>query len=416
MKIKYIERCRLCGKETLTTLVDLGEQKLTGVFPAEGEEVEGGRLKLVKCTGDGGCGLVQLDRSFESELMYGDNYGYRSGLNKSMVLHLSNITKYISRLDVLREGDSVVDIGSNDGTLLGTYKDNIGFNLDKIGIDPTSKKFKKYYDKDIRLIEDFFSSNAYKTLNGSKKARVVTSIAMFYDLEDPINFAKQIREIMEDDGIWIAEQSYFPSMIDACSYDTICHEHVEYYSLKQIQYIAENAGLRIIDVSLNRVNGGSFMVTLCKENAKYDTNDSVKQFVEEEQSREVDSVDFTSDFVKQIQRNKDKLLDFLNEQKKLGKLVLGYGASTKGNVVLQHCNINQNILPAIAEVNSDKFGKHTPGTGISIISEEDAKEMKPDYFLVLPWHFRDNILSREQRFREESGCKFVFALPKFEIV
>ena len=416
MKIKYIDKCRLCGNETLTTLVDLGEQKFTGVFPGEGEKVEGGRLKLVKCTGNGGCGLVQLDRSFENELMYGDNYGYRSGLNKSMVLHLRDITKYVADMGVLREGDSVVDIGSNDGTLLGTYKDNVEFKLDKIGIDPTGKKFKKYYDSDIRLVENFFSCNAYKMINGDKKVKVVTSIAMFYDLEDPIDFAKQIAEILEEDGIWITEQSYFPTMIDACSYDTICHEHVEYYSLKQLQYIVESAGLKIIDVSLNDVNGGSFKVTSCKKEAKYDVNDSVKRLMEEEESRGVDSIDFTSDFIEQIQNNKEMLLDFLNEQKKQGKLVLGYGASTKGNVVLQYCGIDSNILPAIAEVNPDKFGKYTPGTSISIISEEDAKKMKPDFFLVLPWHFRDNTLLREEKFREETGCKFVFALPKFEVI
>ncbi len=415
MRVKRIETCRLCGKRKLTEIIDLGEQKLTGVFPKKNEEVEGGRLRLVKCTSNDGCGLVQLDRSFEKELMYGDNYGYRSGLNNSMVRHLRDITESIVKKGILKENDVVLDIGCNDGTLLGTYKEHTRLKINKIGMDPTGNKFKEYYDDDITLVSEFFSDEGFFSVS-DKKAKAITSIAMFYDLEDPVYFSRMIRNTLSDDGIWIMEQSYFPSMIDTCSYDTICHEHIEYYSLLQISIIAEKAGLRIIDVSLSDVNGGSFLVTLCKKEAGYKKSESVDKLKESEISRKVNSLEFTKNFVENVIINKQKLMQFLNEQKRMKKKVLGYGASTKGNVVLQYCGISSELLACIAEVNTDKYGNITPGTGIPIVSESDAKSMNPDYFLVLPWHFKDNILEREKEYRNESGCRFVFALPFFEVI
>ncbi len=416
MKIHIIDHCRLCGGKELTEIINIGEQKLTGIFPEAEGFVEGGVLRLVKCSKDGGCGLVQLDRSFENELMYGDNYGYRSGLNSSMVEHLSDITKKVLRWGVLRKGDIVVDIGSNDGTLLRTYGDNSDLQLEKVGIDPTGKTFSKYYEDGIILIEDFFSAKVYKAVKGDKKAKVVTSIAMFYDLEDPVDFAKQIYEVLSEDGLWITEQSYYPAMIDTFSYDTICHEHIEYYSLLQVEWIAQNSGFKVIDVETNDINGGSFKVVFCKNDAHYIEKESVQKFRMVEQSRGVNSIGFAELFVKEINNNKEILLKFLREQKKNNKLVLGYGASTKGNVVLQYCGITRDLLPCIAEVNEDKYGKVTPGTGIPIVSEKEAKSMQPDFFLVLPWHFKKNILEREEEYRLKSKCKFVFALPKFEIV
>ena len=239
---------------------------------------------------------------------------------------------------------------------------------------------------------------------------------MFYDLEDPVEFSRQVSNVLCEDGIWITEQSYFPSMIDKCSYDTICHEHIEYYSLLQISYIAKKVGLKIIDVSVNDVNGGSFLLTLCKENAEFYVNKSVEQLIENETKRNINNIDFTKDFVERVLASKHDLMNFLQEQKKNNKLVLGYGASTKGNVVLQYCGITAELLPCIAEVNVDKFGKVTPGTGIPIVSETDAKGMHPDYFLVLPWHFKEIVLEREREYRNTTNCKFVFALPDLTIV
>jgi len=416
MKITRISKCRICGGTEFAKIINLGEQKLTGVFPEKGQDIESGELSLIKCISKDGCGLVQLRDSFESEKMYGDNYGYRSGLNNSMVRHLSKITRDALEKVEVADGDFILDIGSNDGTLLSTYAKWSVKELDLVGIDPTGGKFGKYYRADIKLIPDFFSAKRIIEEKGDKKARIVTSIAMFYDLEDPIDFARQVAEILADDGIWIAEQSYFPLMVKTNSYDTICHEHIEYYSLKQMTWIAEKSGLKVVDVYTNDANGGSFRIFFAKKESKYQQTENVEKMIRDEIEVEVDSVEYTDKFVSNVLRHKEALLDFLVKQKEEGKLVLGYGASTKGNVVLQYCGINEDILPAICEVNEDKFGKYTPGTNIPIISEEEGRKRKPDYMLVLPWHFKDGILDKEEEFRKDSGCKFVFYLPEFQIV
>lgn len=412
--VKEICKCRICGNKNLVTILNLGYQELTGVFPKPEETVEGGELQLVKCFGGAEtCGLVQLKHSFESEKMYGDNYGYRSGLNISMVEHLDSIVKKIEKKMVLNDDDLIIDIGSNDGTLLSRYNNR---NLDFLGMDPTGIKFAKYYPADVELYADFFAADNVKKVRSNKKAKVVTSIAMFYDLEDPIKFAQDISSVLADDGIWILEQSYLPRMIDTVSYDTVCHEHIEFYCLKQIDYIMKHSGLKVIDVEQNEINGGSFQIMVAKENSILEIADAVQELLEWESKNGYDELEVYENFRTAIDVNKDEVRKFLDEAKENGKLVLGYGASTKGNVMLQYCEITSNDLKAIADVNEDKYGCVTPGTHISIISEDEARKMNPDYFLVLPWHFRNNILNKEKDYMKESGCKFCFAFPKMEIV
>lgn len=411
-----VSKCRICGNLDLREILNLGYQKYTGVFPhVSGEEPGGGVLRLVKCSGEGCCGLVQLAESFDPNEMYGENYGYHSSLNASMVNHLGEITNEILEQVKPKDDDVILDIGSNDGTLLGTYLKH-DFKGKLVGMDPSGGKFKEYYADGIQLIEDFFSARKFLEETGDRKVKIITSIAMFYDLEDPIAFAKDIEAILDDEGIWVIEQSYLPSMVATTSYDTVCHEHIEFYSLKQIKYIAEHVGLTIIKVSLNDTNGGSFRVTMAKRDSAFEIDDSVGDLYQQERTDNVDSPEYFDEFVKKIDVHKKMLLDFLNEQKAKGRLVLGYGASTKGNVVLQYCGITRKLLPAIAEVNSDKFGCVTPGTDIPIISEDEARRMNPDYYVVLPWHFKNNILEKEKQYRDESGVKFVFYLPEFEIV
>ena len=414
---KEIEKCRICGNKNLKTVVDLGMQKLTGVFPLPDQEVDEGPLELVKCVSgnecEDVCGLVQLKHSCDGEEMYGDNYGYRSGLNRSMVEHLTSITTEIkSKIDI-RPDDLIVDIGSNDCTLLKSYGIE---GADYVGMDPTGVKFKSFYPDYVELYPDFFSADNIVKIRSDKKAKVVTSIAMFYDLEDPVSFAKDVEHILDDNGIWVLEQSYFPMMIESNSYDTICQEHFEFYSLKQIDWIMKCAGLRIIDVVKNYINGGSFRLTVVKENSSYSTSENVSSMQNYEKENGIDSVEIFEGFRNAIEESKDKLLNFLSDAKKNNKKVYGYGASTKGNVLLQYCGITPDDFIAIAEVNEDKFGHVTPGTNIPIISEDDAKNDNPDYFVVLPWHFKDNILQREEKYRKDTNCKFVFPLPEFEIL
>lgn len=410
---KEINKCRICGNENLETVIFLGEQKLTGVFPKAGQEIAGGPLELIKCCGENSCGLVQLKHSYDSNDMYGMNYGYRSGLNKSMVDHLRSITEEIENKVDLKDNDLVIDIGSNDSTLLRAYSN---MNMDFVGMDPSGEKFKKYYPERVELIPDFFSAKNLKLARNDKKAKVVTSIAMFYDLENPIEFAKEVYEVLDDKGIWVFEQSYLPLMIEATSYDTICHEHIEFYGLKQIKWITDKAGFKIIDVELNDINGGSFKITVSKQNSKYIASEKVSMLLEEEQEKGYSDRGIYQEFVKNVEEHRNELLKFIQTEKAAGKKIFGYGASTKGNVLLQYCELTKDDIIAIAEVNEDKFGHVTPGTEIPIISEQEAKEMNPDYFIVLPWHFKENILERERKYINSSDCAFVFPLPKLEII
>jgi SAM-dependent methyltransferase len=411
-----VERCRLCGNPDLKSILNLGVQALTGVFPRDNKgDVSSGPLDLVRCnvTNESQhCGLVQLRHSFDLNEMYGDNYGYRSSLNRAMVDHLRDKVAMLTRLVQPTSDSLVIDIGSNDGTLLSFYHAG-GPTL--VGIDPTSGKFRAYYRKDIQVITDFFSSAAVKKSFGERKADIITSIAMFYDLEDPLSFVKQIAEVLSPDGVWHFEQSYLPSMLATTSYDTICHEHLEYYALRQIEWALSRAGLKIINVQLNDVNGGSFAITAAHTSSKHQPTPAVAESKANEAKLGLETDAPYRVFAELVSRHRTELLELLSKLRRENAKVLGYGASTKGNVILQYCGLGPKDLPAIAEVNSDKFGCFTPGSLIPIISEVEAHAQQPDYFLVLPWHFRDNLIHREDAYLR-SGGKMIFPMPKIEVV
>lgn len=407
---KPIPTCRICNSTKLETLFDLGFQALTGIFPkSENIDVPQAPLKLIKCQE---CDLVQLGHNYDMSLLYGDNYGYRSGLNKSMVIHLQNIVRKIRSTINLQSGDIVIDIGSNDGTLLKNYLDA---NVKLVGIDPCGNKFKHFYPSNINLIIDFFSKSSFQKVVPNGKAKIITSISMFYDLEEPQKFVNEVASILDDEGIWVFEQSYLPFMLNTNSFDTICHEHLEYYALKQVKQLLDKAELKIIDVDFNDVNGGSFAVFASKKTSKFAISKNVSNaFLQEEKLLLSDSSTYLQ-FQNRINEQKNKLWDFLKSLKERGETIIGYGASTKGNVLIQYYELTPNEIPYIAEVNEDKFNSFTPGSKIKIISEQEARAMNPDYFLVFPWHFKKFILDKEKQFLENGG-KLVFPLPSLEII
>lgn len=408
---KEITRCRASGSRDLIPVLNLGHQVLTGVFPRSAQTpVTAGPLDLVWCP-DGG--LLQLRHSYDPGEMYGDNYGYRSSLNQSMVNHLTDKVAYLQRLVPLAPGDVVLDIGSNDGTTLKAYRAS---DIRRIGIDPAGRKFRGHYPPDIHLVPDFFSAAAFRDASPAP-ARIVTSIAMFYDLEDPVDFVRQIESILRDDGLWHLEQSYMPSMLRMNSYDTICHEHLEYYSLHSLSRILAAGGLRIIDVAMNAVNGGSFAITAAKADSRAFTANAalIDWLLSQEDRMGLTTPRPYRDFEERVFRHRDDLVRLVGTLNADGRKILGYGASTKGNVLLQFCGFTASDIAAIAEVNEDKFGCVTPGSHIPIVSEQDARAMKPDYFLVLPWHFKDGIVRREREFLAAGG-KMIFPFPEIEIV
>ncbi|KAF0110510.1 MAG: NDP-hexose 3-C-methyltransferase TylCIII, partial [Chloroflexi bacterium] len=412
--IQEIEHCRICGGVDLTPIINLGSQTLTGIFPrTKDQKITSGPLELVRCndeTNQSACGLLQLHHSYDLDEMYGQNYGYRSGLNQSMMTHLQGIVRNIESLADLKKDEFILDIGSNDGSLLSFYTESKGLNL--VGIDPTGVKFKEYYQARIYLIPTFFSAAEIKKNFGSRKMKVVTSISMFYDLESPLQFMREICDVLADDGIWVLEQSYMPTMLNVTAYDTICHEHLEYYGLKQIKWMADRVDLKIISINLNDTNGGSFCIALAKKTSNYaEAEHEMKEIFSNELEMGLQTDSPYREFTKRVGSHKQELVEYFAEISRRGQKILGYGASTKGNVILQYCGLSKQELPFIAEVNPDKFGCFTPGTLIPIISEKEAREMKPDYFFVLPWHFRKGIIEREKKFLERGG-KLVFPLPE----
>lgn len=406
------KHCRLCGSAQLNMSFDLGNMASCGLFPgmAETGDDPSAPLAIIRCRD---CGLVQAAHDYEMSDLFGHTYGYRSGLNESMKAHLESLVADLLTRVSLGDGDYVLDIGSNDSTLLNSYR---GTGVKRVAIDPVLEQFRSYYDDDILTAANFFNAATFRDLAGTVKAKAVTSISMFYDLPDPVAFARDIASILDEDGIWVFEQSYMPTMVERNSFDTICHEHLEYYCFKQIEKILADAGLQAIDVTFNDTNGGSFRVFAAHLASSHTPKSSLLNEVREREVAQGYGTDAPLEaFSSRIAKRKQELLSLLNELKAKGKLVHGYGASTKGNTLLQHYEITTDLVPAIADRNEIKWGSRTPGTRIPIISEEESRAAKPDYYLALPWHFRNGFLARERAFRENGG-KFIFPLPEVEIV
>ena len=397
---EQVNHCRLCPSQFLEELLNLGNFHLSGVFPSSKNQViEKGPLSLILCEE---CGLVQLAHQYDMEKLFGDNYGYRSGLNSQMVNHLYNFVDEVMEKEDLNSDDLIIDIGSNDGTLLSRFPNNFK-NL--VGVDPTGSKFRKYYPNHVKLIPDFFNAKEF----GEERAKLILSFSMFYDLEDHLNFMKEVSGILHDDGVWVMEQSYLPLMIKNNAYDCICHEHQEYYCLSQIKYMAFKVGLNILDVSFNDTNGGSIRVSLGKRNGEQ--KDLVnKILIREKRYRYISTYSF---FLNNLKSHKNNLVELLTHLNKQGKKVVGLGASTKGNITLPYCGIDPDLLPQIFEVNDYKFNRFTPGTNIPIFPEEDIDTA--DYKLVLPWHLKESFLESEKEFLKKGG-KLIFPLPHLEIV
>ncbi len=411
MSYSRILSCRICGNDNLVRVLDLGQQMLTGVFPSSTTNaVTTGPISLVKCHGENDvCGLLQLEHSYAASEMYGNNYGYRSGLNPSMVAHLHRKVGRIMSTVNCGNDDLILDIGSNDSTTLQAYPAD-GPTL--VGIDPTGTKFQKHYPAHVNLIPEFFSSEIFFSKYPGRNAKVVTSFSMFYDLDDPLKFMRDIRDVLADDGVWVFEQSYMPFMLDTNSYDTVCHEHLEFYALSQIKWMTDRNGLKILDVEFNDINGGSFSVTVAKDNGDNTVPPAVQQILEEEQRRKLHTLEPFRDFSERIETSKRELLRFIREVKGEGKRIVALGASTKGNVLLQYCELSPNDIDCVGEVNEEKFGRLTPGSWIPIVDENSFMVNEPDYFLILPWHFRRFFVEN----RKWKKAKLVFPLPKLEIV
>jgi len=407
--MNYLYNCRICNSICLLDVIKLGEQMITSRFPVYGDfSTPKTPITLCMCQE---CGLIQLRETTNPNELYEYEYGYMSGISNTMRAHLKSYQEEIMSIVNLKAGDIIVDIGSNDSTMLQYYSKK----LRRIGVDPTGAQFHQYYG-DVELLPTYFNYNNFTDRFGILSCKVISSISMFYDLPNPVQFAKDIYSLLEDDGIWTCEQSYLLMMIDSNSIDTICHEHLEYYALKQIKYIADQAGFNIINVLFNSCNGGSFRIYFAKKTSTvYKENTSlINSILKIEEEREIMNTSLYSNFMKSCDTQIEYLKELIKVANSQEKNIYIYGASTKGNCLLQYGNINETHIKYAVERNPNKIGKMT-STGIKIIGEEEMRDNPPDYLLVLPWHFKDEIIKREEVFLNNGG-QFIFPFPNFEII
>ena len=417
MHLIHRKTCRVCGSSALTKVIDLGEQYLQGSFVKPGKELPPMRkipATLLRCDptrDENACGLLQMEHSVPPEILY-SAYWYRSGTNNTMRQHLAGIVR--EALAILgKQAGRVLDIGCNDGTLLGNYPDT----FEKYGVDPSDVA--QEVKPPVTVVQDIFPSTELLSRLQGKQLDIITSIAMFYDLEDPIAFTKGIKEVLSPEGIWIFEMSYMPTMLKMTSYDTICHERLEYYSLAVIEYILKQAGMKIFNVALNAINGGSIRCFATHaDNFSYKKDDfiqNIQALHQEEFDLELDTDKPYKNFQDRVNVHREELLGLLKRLRNEGKVVHIYGASTKGNTILQWCGIDNRIIDYAAERNPDKYGARTLGTDIPIISEAESRAMNPDYYLVLPWHFKEEFIEREKE-TVDRGIGLIFPLPTIEII
>jgi len=417
MHLIHRTTCRVCGSGALTKVIDLGEQYLQGSFVKPGKEQPPLRkipTVLVRCNpmlDEKACGLLQMESTVPPEVLY-SAYWYRSGTNQTMRSHLNGIAEEAAAMVALPRA-RVLDIGCNDGTLLKCYPSSYA----KFGIDPSDVA--QEVGDGITVIQDIFPSQELVSRTAGKPFDIITSIAMFYDLEEPEAFTRSVKGMLSPSGLWVFEMSYMPSMLRMNSYDTICHEHLEYYSLAVLEKILKRSDMKMVDATLNNINGGSIRCF-----ATHATNFAFKQKASQAhmQSLRQEEFDMALDtdrpyrnFQDHINVHREELSTLLRNLRKEGKRIHLYGASTKGNTILQWCGIDNRIIDAAADRNPDKHGAFTLGTDIPIISEEQSRAMKPDYYLVLPWHFKQEFLEREKE-TIRAGTKLIFPLPSIDIV
>ena len=416
IKNKEIERktCRSCNSKNLLSILFLGNQYVSNFVGDDFVHKESHKvpLELVLCDSNfGGCGLLQLKHTASRELLY-KQYWFRSGLNETMKKALADVVTNAKRIVKLHPDNLVLDIGCNDGTLLRSYKNEVR----KIGFEPAKNLVKEAKVGTTKIINDFFSYKIFNKNFHSSKCKIITSIAMFYDLEDPNSFVHDVARCLDKEGIWIIQMAYLVPMLNLNAFDNIGHEHLEYYSLKSLKMLLEKHKLEIFKVELNEVYGGSIRTYIKhKENKSISKSKSVSNFENQEKMIGLENKKVYDDFSKRVFEIKNQLNNFIKEEVSNGKKIYAYGASTKGNTLLQYCNLNSKIIKKAVDRDPLKWGKRTVGTKIPIISEKQARVDRPDYFLILPWHLVNYFKKREKTFLA-SGGKFIVPLPQVKLI
>lgn len=412
-QINGIENCRVCNKNKLVPILSLGNQCIINFTDEINQKTNSSPLELVLCNqNEGGCGLLQLKHTVPPSMLY-KKFWYKSGVNQTMKNELTDIVNSAEKIVNLVSNDIVMDIGANDGTLLRAYKTK---NLILVGFEPAENLMEEAKQGTTKIINDFFNYENFKKEFGNKKAKIITSIAMFYDLENPNKFVEDITKMLDENGIWIIQMNYLSKMLENNAFDNIVHEHLEYYSLNSLEHLLTKYGLEVFDVELNDINGGSIRTYIkSKKCKKHPTTNSVQQIRDYEERLSLDNPETYYQFATRIKNLKKQTFDFIQSEIKKGKKIYVYGASTRGNTLLQFYTLDNHLINAAVDRNPVKWGKSTIGTNIPIISEEQARRENPDYLLILPWYFLEEFKIREKSYLQKGG-KFIVPLPEFTII
>ncbi len=407
------QSCRVCNHEPLEPIISLGMQSLINFIDKDSKKNYVAPLDLVLCDKNkGGCGLLQLKHTVPGDLLY-RKFWYKSGVNQTMRDALAEIVEKVEKLVKLQSNDIVVDIGSNDSTLLRSYTVK---NLVLVGFEPATNLLEEAKKGTTKIINDFFNHQNFSEVFGERKAKVVTSISMFYDLEEPNEFIKDVVKLLDKDGVFIIQMNYLKSMLENNAFDNIVHEHLEYYSLKSLEFLLEKHNLVVFDLELNEINGGSLRTYIKHKNCeKFPISDRVLEIRKQEEKMVLDESNVYLKFAERINNIKEETYNFIKNQVVDGKKVYVYGASTRGSTLLQFFNLDHKLIESAADRNPSKWGKQIVGTGIPIISEEQARKENPNFFLVLPWYFIREFKIREKDYFEKGG-KFIVPLPNFNII
>lgn len=406
-RVKTIRKCRSCGSKKLNQILSLGKQSLSD-FTTDNKKPPKYSLTLVLCTV---CKLLQLKHTVSQALLYTERYGYKSGINQTMKNELKEIvSKTQKKIKRSKEKVIAVDIGANDGTFLSNYKKNVF----KVGIEPIAKLAQECARHADIVINDYFNLGAYISKLNNKKAHIITAISCFYDMEDPNTFLSDTKKMLHQDGILVIQQNYLVGMLKYNAFDNIVHEHLEYYSLLSLEHLLHRHDFEVFDVELSDVNGGSFRTYISHKHRKT-IESSVDRIREYEKKLHLDKKLIYQQFAKRVKENKKKIYLLIKKLLKENKNIYVYGASTRGNTLLQYFNLDNSFIKAAIERNPEKWGKKIASVGIPIISENQARKEKPDYMFVLPWFFKDEFLSREKKYLQ-SGGHFIFPLPKVEVI
>ena len=417
MDIREINACRSCGYTQLIPILSLGDLYVTNFVSSQNDQGPKIPLELVLCKPEsGGCGLLQLKHTTPPQLLWGEQYWYKSGINSMIREDLKDVVENAKKIRPIKERDVVVDIGCNDGTMLNYY--NVP-GLILVGFDPSKNVAKEAQSKGICVINEFFNAESYKKELGEKKAKVITAISMFYDLDDPNKFVQDISKCLDPSGLFIIQQNYLATMLSNNAVDNICHEHLEYYSLSSLKHLLNRHGFEIFDVELNEINGGSIRTYIKFKGSEIVQSEEARRKLEEvvnlEAKSKLNEVKTYQDFAKRLISIKQKLREFLLLERNKGKTICGCGASTRGNTLLQYFELTSDIIQCIADKNPDKWGKKTVGTLIPIVSPEEVIKIKPDYQLVLIWHIFKGIGEDEKKFLNDGG-KFILPLPEIKVI